>query len=288
MRIIHYQDPGEFQKDVLDALVQHEAENNLLLGILAQLIAGEFRDNPPYLAVFENGGEMQAISVCTPPWPALVSYQNPPPGAKTCKAMLEDMRGQLQEDFTGLSGNRKFVSRLVSHWEEGSGKKAILKMAQRIYQLEEVQPVSGVPGRMRPAEDNDRDLLKGWFAGFQRDALNEAPDLARVQKQVNTYLTADPQIRGLMIWEIGDQPVSMAGYAGPTPNGIRVGAVYTPPGLRRNGYASAVTAGISQSLLGQGYRFCFLFTDLLNPTSNHIYRQIGYQPVCDGERYLFV
>ena len=91
-----------------------------------------------------------------------------------------------------------------------------------------------------------------------------------------------------MIWEVDNTPVSMAGYAGPTPNGIRIGAVYTPPELRNNGYASAVTAGLSQYLLDSGKDFCFLFTDLLNPTSNKIYQQIGYQPVCDVDRYLFI
>ena len=90
-----------------------------------------------------------------------------------------------------------------------------------------------------------------------------------------------------MIWEKKGIPVSMAGYAGPTPNGIRIGAVYTPPEQRKKGYASAVTGGLSQHMLDLGYRFCFLFTDLLNPTSNHIYQQIGYKPVCDVDRYVF-
>jgi len=49
-----------------------------------------------------------------------------------------------------------------------------------------------------------------------------------------------------------------------------------------------VTAGVSQYLLDLGYKFCFLFTDLLNPTSNHIYQQIGYKPVCDVDRYDFL
>ena len=34
-------------------------------------------------------------------------------------------------------------------------------------------------------------------------------------------------------------------------------------------------------LLLDGYRTCFLYTDLANPTSNGIYTAIGYLPVCD-------
>lgn len=288
MDIIHYSDPEKFQDDVLENLVRYEAENNLILGILANLIAGEYSEIQPYMTVFQERGRAQAIVLCTPPWPVLISYENPPPDEKVLKAILNDLGDTLQEDFTGLSGNKEFVSSLVSQWEKESGKKALLKMAMRIYKLEKTLPVSGVPGRMRPIEDQDRALVEEWYQGFQRDTSNEMPDHEHIQKQVSAYLTAQPRQRGLRIWEVDGKPVSMAGYAGPTPHGIRIGAVYTPPDQRKHGYASAVTAGLSQYLLDQGNQFCFLFTDLLNPTSNHIYQQIGYRPVCDVDRYLFV
>ncbi len=287
MDIIHFEAPGKFQEHVLERLAQHEAENNLMLGILANLIAGEYRGTKPYLAVIQVGGNIQAVSLCTPPWPALISYENPPPDADTLEAMLADMQETLQDDFIGLSGNKEFVSRLISHWEEATEKMAILEMSMRIYKLEEVQPVRGIAGRMRPAEKEEQNLLEDWFSGFHRDAMNEEPNLKRIKRLVKVYLSADPQVRGLMIWEKEGQPVSMAGYAGPTPNGIRIGTVYTPPEQRNNGYASALTAKVCQHLLDLGHRFCFLFADLLNPTSNHIYQQVGFNPVCDVDRYLF-
>jgi len=101
------------------------------------------------------------------------------------------------------------------------------------------------------------------------------------------YLGADPCLRGMMIWSHKGNPVSMAGYSGPTTNGIRIGAVYTPPTQRKKGYASACVAGLSQYLLDLGFQFCFLFTDLMNPTSNHIYQQIGYQAVSDVDTFEF-
>ena len=65
------------------------------------------------------------------------------------------------------------------------------------------------------------------------------------------------------------------------------GAVYTPPEHRRRGYGSAVTAAVSQLNLDRGRRFCFLYTDLANPTSNAIYQRIGYEPVCDSRELSF-
>ena len=79
----------------------------------------------------------------------------------------------------------------------------------------------------------------------------------------------------------------MAGFSGATPNGIRVNLVYTPPEYRKKGYATSCVAALSQTLLDQGRKYCFLFTDLANPTSNHIYQTIGYQPVCDMNDYWF-
>jgi predicted GNAT family acetyltransferase len=66
-----------------------------------------------------------------------------------------------------------------------------------------------------------------------------------------------------------------------------VGPVYTPPELRGRGYATTLVAELSRWLLGRGNRFCFLYTDLANPTSNAIYARIGYRRVCDALEYRF-
>ena len=91
---------------------------------------------------------------------------------------------------------------------------------------------------------------------------------------------------GFALWE-DDGPVSLAGWGGETPNGVRIGPVYTPPGFRRRGYASALTASVSADRLAAGRRFCFLYTDLANPTSNRIYVEIGYERVCDAMEFVF-
>ena len=42
---------------------------------------------------------------------------------------------------------------------------------------------------------------------------------------------------------------------------------------------------LTQMLFDRGNRFCALYTDLANPTSNAIYQRIGYEPVCDAAEY---
>jgi predicted GNAT family acetyltransferase len=74
---------------------------------------------------------------------------------------------------------------------------------------------------------------------------------------------------------------------GPTPSGIRIGPVYAPTKLRGHGYATTLTADVSAAQLVRGRRFCILYTDLANPTSNAIYERIGYVRVCESKQIGF-
>lgn len=287
MKLQRFDNPELFQDKVRDFLVENEAENNLPLGVLSSVVSGEYVDKTPYMGLVEDEGIPILVMMCTPPYPVLFTYKETAPSRPVLTDVLIDLNEELGEDFTGITGNTSLSAEIIREWKEITGRQAEIKTAMRIYKLEQVQPIENVPGLMRSIAKDDNLLLQDWYAKFHKEALGEEPDPAHVEKQVTRYLGSDPLMRGLKIWEVDRESVSMAGYAGPTPNGIRVGAVYTPPKHRKKGYASAVTAGVSQYLLDLGYKFCFLFTDLFNPTSNHIYQQIGYRPVCDVDRYDF-
>jgi predicted GNAT family acetyltransferase len=51
------------------------------------------------------------------------------------------------------------------------------------------------------------------------------------------------------------------------------------------GYASAVVAALSQRELDAGREWCSLLADAANPTTNHIYAEIGYEPRCDLRQF---
>ena len=118
------------------------------------------------------------------------------------------------------------------------------------------------------------ELLTDWNIKFTRDV--EQPLTGDERGMVQRAIEGGR----LFVWK-DPQPVSMAAWAGPTPRGVRVNMVYTPPELRRRGYASAAVSALTKRLLDSGRKFVFLFTDLSNPTSNKIYQQMGYEAVCD-------
>ncbi|MCL2854998.1 MAG: hypothetical protein FWE21_05200 [Defluviitaleaceae bacterium] len=56
--------------------------------------------------------------------------------------------------------------------------------------------------------------------------------------------------------------------------------IQTPPDFRKKGYASSLTAQVSQLYLDKG-KTCILHTNPQNTATNNIFKAIGYLPVCD-------
>ena len=198
---------------------------------------------------------------------------------------MVDLAGHIP-DLSGVLGPPAVAGAFARRWAERLGKQARRGMATRIFQLDAVTPAPAVAGALRPATAADLDLLVSWVAAFTRDIgeREEAGRGRRARAGVSRTIAAG----GLHLWEVeGAGPVSMANATGATPSGIRINMVYTPPELRRRGYASACVGALSQAMLDAGRRFCFLYTDLANPTSNHIYQELGYRPVADADTYDF-
>ncbi|HEX7939392.1 MAG TPA: GNAT family N-acetyltransferase [Gemmatimonadaceae bacterium] len=146
--------------------------------------------------------------------------------------------------------------------------------AQRIHELKRVDHLGNASGRMRLARLADVEKLIPWTADFYIDVGMAGSDPAEGVR----YRIAQEQ---LYVWD-NDGPVSMAAWTGKTPNGVRVAYVYTPPTLRGKGYATSNVAHLTKLLLERGNRFCCLYTDLANPTSNAIYARIGYRALSDA------
>jgi predicted GNAT family acetyltransferase len=262
-------------------LAKREAENNLLFGISATLIADPgYSSAAPYLAAVSGAGRVIGAALMTPPWNLVLSCMDDPAAPPALAADL-DRRGLA---VPGTTGPVDVARRFAEAWCRPHGLRSREGRAERIYRLERVQPPVGVPGKVRLATEADRDLLVAWVDAFMDEALHgESRDDASVLVD-RSFRTGS---RTWYLWE-DSGPVSVAAAGGPTPNGIRIGPVYTPPELRRRGYASAVTAATSRAELDKGRRFIFLFTDLANPTANKIYQAIGYEPVIDVDQLTFV
>lgn len=187
-----------------------------------------------------------------------------------------------------LVGNVPHVHRAAERWTECTGARAEVEQRQGVYALARVESVPVTAGSARATTREDRDLLLAWLHAFADEATGGPPDEPGLfERMLDARLDADdPDRVGYRSWEDG-APVSLCGYSGPTPGGIRVGPVYTPPEHRRNGYATILVAGLSRWLHRRGHRACYLYTDLSNPISNSIYGKIGYRRMCDSADVRF-
>lgn len=274
-------DAAAFLAAAGEFLTEREAEHNVILSLCGRLRESPhaFGDENPFFVVASHRGRVVAAGLRTPPHSLLLSESEDERATKAiCGAALEAFPA-----LPGVVGPATVAKQFADAWSTRTGGRARLAITQRLYRAESVTAPPRVPGRLRPYTAADEEIAVRWLHAFSAEALGgEASEDAAefLERRLD-----DPDA-GLVLWE-DERPVSLAGYAGPTPSGIRVAPVYTPPEHRRRGYATALVAELTRMLLAGGRRFCFLFTDRANPTSNSIYQHIGYEPVADVDLWRF-
>jgi predicted GNAT family acetyltransferase len=283
MRARAYDDAERFLRDATPLLGRDEARHNLIFGLCSTVITTDaYEDFRAW--VVEDGGRPLAVAMQTPPHNLVLAGPETPEALDLLAHAVRDAGGEVP----GLGGAVPEVDDFTNLWTAIAGVHAEVAMAQRIYALTEVRAVPEPSGRMRQAREADRELLRVWTRAF----IDESFDDSAPERRPNTAETiVDRRLGGdgggFVLWEDEGEPRSFAGFGGRTPNGMRIGPVYTPPAGRKRGYATALVAALSRRLLEEGSRFCFLYTDLANPTSNSIYAKMGYEPVADARTYRF-
>ena len=278
MKLHQFEDANLFYHQVKDYLLEDELLHNLQLGIIKNLI-----NNPenckikPYLSAVEQNGNIIAVVMMTIPYNLLLSRVK---DSKAIDIIIEDLQQQY-ESLTNINAPVIESQAFAEQWCLSTGQSYQLR-ALRIFKLEKVKQPSQVQGSLRLATENDKQLLISWFNAFNSEALGKKSSDLDSESWVDRVL----QKQKAYLWD-SEIPVSIACSTRSTPNGVGINMVYTPPEHRKKGYASACVAALSQKLLDKGYKFCFLFTDLSNPTSNKIYQKIGYKPVADWNNYSF-
>lgn len=282
---------ARFRLTAGEFLERREAEHNLQFGIVSHAIADESlgieADPLPYFATVHDEGAVVGAALMTPPYNVVISCLDPAIRDAAAASMAADL-ASFGTRPPGALGPVDEVRAFADAWCARHGLVARRTLAERIYRLERVRTPSGVPGGVRHATPDDRDMLVGWIGDFMVEAMGSDPNERRDEGPRDIVARSLDRGQGtIFLWEHDGAAVSLAIAHGETPHGIRIGPVYTPPAARSRGFGSAVTAAASQAAIDSGRRFVFLFTDLANPTSNKIYQAIGYEPVIDVDQLAF-
>jgi predicted GNAT family acetyltransferase len=287
MEVERLDEAKTFRERATPFLASSEARHNLILGISGTLVSRPEVYPAFRLWLVSDDGRVTCAALRTPPFDLVLSDGDPSSVSALAEAVAEE-----SITWPGVVGNLPAVEVFVERWGEATRRTASVRMRQGVFEATAVNDVAPAGGESAPAGRDDRVLIADWFEAFEAEVFPDrseeerAGSRARSEAALDSRLSADPDA-GLWVYRVDGEPVSLAGFGGRTPNGVRVGPVYTPPRHRGRGYATELTARMTAHLLSRGLRFCFLYTDLANPTSNAIYERIGYRRVCVSTQYAF-
>ena len=262
MHVHVYAGAAEFLARTNIELEKNEAANNLLLGLADRLVTDpNFYGDDPFFATVESekSGSLLAAALRTPPH-SLIVHSAVQTAEPVMAALAEEIHRRNMQ-LPGVLGPAEAADIFARAWTAKAGCKALLSMRERVYELRKVISPHPVAGRLRKAEDLDGALLLRWYRDFTIEALPDEDPKSITDADAPRYL------RGMYLWEDDGRPVSMARIGRHTLHGATVGPVYTPPELRRHGYASACVAAVSQIILDSGCRSCRRGTESNHSTS---------------------
>ncbi|MFF5055470.1 GNAT family N-acetyltransferase [Micromonospora sp. NPDC000663] len=252
--------------------------HNVLLTLVADRLSGDVPlSGAERFVRVVDGGVTVGAAVWTPPRGPLLGAV-PVAAARSLAEHFVRAAPPLVE----VHGPVPAIVEFARRYADRAGLLAVPGTAQRIFRLETVRPPAGVPGHARPATAADRDLLVAWAAAYAAETTTGRPAV-ELSGQVDARL---PHGDLLWLWEVAGTPVSMAWLSRQVAGVVRVSGVYTPPEHRGRGFAGGCVAHASRYALSAGATTCTLYTDLANPTSNHIYQALGYAPVADAGQWL--
>jgi uncharacterized protein len=280
MRIVQHTTAKEFLETSRALLEEKEAENSLIFG-LANTLARDKKyygnSLPLFISVLDRE---KCVGAClqTPPRNLIlyidtdhldICYQ-------LCKYLVDN-----NIEIPGIIGPKGIAQKFTEVWSSFRKVSSRIQVDEMVYKLEIVKEITVSQGNLRQATIADSELIKEWVEKFHQEVIY--PISSKAAEEVS--------IKGIRegafyIWEVGN-PVCMAAWTRPTANGVTIAYVYTPFENRKKGYATSCVAKLSQMLLKK-YKFCTLFADLSNPTSNSIYTKIGYHAVNHVLQYEFI
>ncbi len=280
MQALLFDEPGRFLAALRPLIDRETARCTILNTVLHNHIAAPFSADPPILvAVADRMGAIMAAALQTPPYPLSLVIDPVVTSQIDVATVLAESVLAADPIVEAVCGPIDDVELFSGIWSgtararRGSTKKLLL------HQLGIFHAPVGVPGAAREASAGnaaDAELIAGWWFEFALEAHTSpspsAPDLdvlaRREARQARTVL-----------WCVEGRPVAVAGAGAVVDGVVRIGPVYTPPPQRGHRYGSAVTAAAVESAYGRGARAVDLFTDADYPTSNNIYRRLGFERV---------
>src|ERR1043166_2747748 len=179
---------------------------------------------PPdaYWALVRDGNDGAVVGAGLRNTSKLILSRESVPGAMALLA-ADAMQPQVDSVIGPRRSLNAFAAASGRAWRSGH--------QHRIYECRAVVPPASTAGSRRIAGPEDRELLVDWTQAFRSEALGEVLTRDEAAGIADRHLGSG----GMHVWTVDGEVVTCAAAVGPTPRGIRIGGVYTPPEHRRHG-----------------------------------------------------
>jgi uncharacterized protein len=272
LKVLFTEDPASVLSRADKFLSSEPVLHNLILSILHARVA---QPDPGRYWIALLGEEAVGVVIQSPlEFPATLT----PMGTPAVTAIV-DAIAAAGVTLPGVNGDAATAASFAGYWSERCKSAATPFQGTRLYELLEPREVPRIEGQLRLAGPPDRSLMILWTRAFQDEIGESTHD---TELRVDRAMAAGQ----IWLWDQNGETTSMAVAREPVQGVVRLSGVYTPPEKRNHGHAAACVHALSKHLRDRGHR-CILYTDLANPTSNSIYRRIGYKAVAESLRYRF-
>lgn len=259
-------------------LLEGTVDNTVLATVLDALRGHPFDPPPHFALVVDERGAVVGAALRTPPRGLLCTTLTATDAEALIAAWLEH-----DPELPGLNAPTVTADALAAAWSDRIGVRLTPHMRMALHAVapsalhDPPRPAAGV---LRRPESDERDLVVAWEQAFADEGgIGVRPE--QTARLAEVRMAAGRTF----VWDDDGTAVSLVGHTVAIARVPRIGPVYTPPALRRRGYAGSAVAAVSRRLLAAGAREVVLFTDLANPTSNKIYAELGYRRIGDWALY---
>ena len=230
-----------------------------------------------YAAAFENG---EIVAVIAHYWNNNLILQAP----SHIEALLSAVVEASGRPVMGLLGPNEQVE--VAKAFLGVDKdECKMDGREKLYSLSldalvepEMLSIASVNGRY--ATPSDTDLITRWRVTYLIELLGET-DSPELWQHCRTTVTRTIRERNVWILEENGRSVATTAFNAITKEAVQVGGVWTPPELRRRGYARAIVAKSLQDARAEGVPKAILFTGNGNIAAQKAYEALGFRHIGD-------
>lgn len=268
---------GDADKPALEAFLEPLRDTSMFLRANSRSRGLRYTGAPfesTYVAAIEAG---RVVSVIGHGWNGMLLVQAPFHTELLARATAH-ISGRAVTGFSGPRGQVELVRAALGM----SAARTRFAEDDALYALDLAElrePSTALePIACRPAGAADRDELARWRLAYELERLR-ATDSEETRRRSDEFLSGQIEAGHAWVATSGDKLLSLSAFNAALPDIVQLGGIYTPPALRRRGYARRAIAAQLLDARGRGVTRAVLFTS--DAHAVRCYESLGFRYIDD-------